>query len=398
MKKLFWCLVLLVALGAAYLLGTFKAGKTIELPPAEWATGCDAAMAWRELVTSLEAAGAKVYDNPKFTEQDRAEGLRYVTELLAEAVEMHFWKGEVRHPHFTDWNNPFRKILGDSPDAVYHTAPLSADYRYRITGKRGSVGYLGFMLYGKRINGWNRPAANLSVGDLILDKAGNFNIVLSKEHPSESNVNWLPLEEDIHMVMVRQYFHDRSKEKLARFSIENLSISEKPGPLTEARVARGLRAATTFFNNTLDGAIALTSMLAKSPNDPNPPKSFNADLGGVYYPTSDNIYLGGWYKLAEDEALVIEGDVPDAPYWSVSLQNRWMQSFDYLTHTVSLHNRQLQLDGNGRYCVVIAHSDPLVPNWLETTGHPEGMVAIRYQRSKNKPRPTMRVVKVAELH
>ncbi len=398
MKKLFWCLVLLVALGAAYLFGTFKAGKVISLPPAEWAADSDAALAWRELVTSLEAAGAKVYDNPKFTEQDRAEGLRYLTELLAEAVEMHFWKGEVRHPHFTDWNNPFRKILGDSPDAVYHTAPLSADYRYRITGKRGSVGYLGFMLYGKRINGWNRPAANLSVGDLILDKAGNFNIVLSKEQPSESNVNWLPLEEDIHMVMVRQYFHDRSKEKLGRFSIQNLSISEKPGPLTEVRVARGLRAATTFFNDTLDGAIALTSMLAKSPNDPNPPKSFNADLGGVYYPTFDNIYLGGWYKLAEDEALVIEGEVPDAPYWSVSLQNRWMQSFDYLNHTVSLHNRQLQLDGNGRYCVVIAHRDPLVPNWLETAGHPEGMVAIRYQRSKNKPRPTMRVVKVAELH
>ncbi|MEE4659296.1 MAG: hypothetical protein V2J89_02440, partial [Halieaceae bacterium] len=153
---------------------------------------------------------------------------------------------------------------------------------------------------------------------------------------------------------------------------------------------------TTFFNETVDGAIALADMMAQAPNSIDPPKSYSADFGGVFYPTFDNDYYGGWFYLEDDEALVVEGDVPDAPYWGVSLQNRWLQSLDYEHYQVGLNDHQIKTV-NGRYRVIVSHQKPATGNWLDTAGHREGLLAVRYQLARNADKPTLTVVKFADL-
>ena len=116
----------------------------ITLPDAAWTEGSDAAEAWREFSASLEAAGQRVYqrtDDPL----ERREGLAYLAQMASAALEMKLAKGSRTHPQFTDWMADYRKFLGDSPDAIYHTAELSPDYRYEITGNRGEAEYLGFI-------------------------------------------------------------------------------------------------------------------------------------------------------------------------------------------------------------------------------------------------------------
>jgi hypothetical protein len=309
---------------------------------------------------------------------------------------MKLTKGNPADPRFTDWMGDSRKFLGDSPDAVYHTAPVSAQYSYEVTGNIADAEYLGFMLYGRGLNGWNRAAANLSRESIAIDQNGDFRILLSRTRPEGETVDWLALEDDVHTLMVRQYFHDRPASREATLRIRNLSPGEYHYP-SDKEVADGLRHAATFFNDTLDGALALADMMSSRPNDPDPPKAYNPDFAGIFYPTFDNQYLGAWYKVEEDEALIIEGEVPDAPYWSVSLQNRWLQSLGYRHFRVSLNDRQIETEG-GRYRIILSHRRPDAANWLDAAGHTEGLLAIRYQMAEAAmPPPTLTLVKFVEL-
>lgn len=394
MKKLGIGLVLLILILAAYALGTMNASKVISIPAAEWTDGSDTAQAWREFSASLEAAGARVFAATGDADE-RLEGLQFLAQLAAASLEIKLAKGDKVNPQFTDWMGDYRKFLGDSPDAIYHTAELSSAFRYELSGSRGDAEYLGFMLYGRQINGWNRAAANLSSETMRFDEAGNFTIVLSKTAPEDPELNWLQLGDDIHMIMARQYYHGRQGKAVATLTIRNLDTPGYQQP-SDAEVAAGVRSASAFFNDTLDGAIALSSMLSQAPNSFDPPSGYSADFGGVFYPTVDNEYYGGWFYLEDNEALVIEGAVPDAPYWGVSLQSRWMQSLDYEHYQIALNDQQIVTE-NGRYRIVVSQRQPPSGNWIDTAGRREGLLSIRYQLSEGSEKPSLTLVKFEQL-
>ena len=393
MKKLLLVLIIFVLLGGAYLFGLLRGATHISTPPARWSENSELAQAWREVSVAMEAAGAKVYaatDDPR----EREDGITYLSQLLAASLEMKLAKGDRAHPAFTNWMGDDRKILGDSPDAVYHSAEISPDHAYEILGNRGDAEYFGVILYGRSLNGWNRAAANINHREFDFDSNGNFRVVISKEEPDDGS-NWLPLEKDTHMVMVRQYFHNRSEKKEAEFSIRNMNQTN-PSVSDDEVLAARMREAITFFNESLDGTLALAEMLIATPNSSAPPKSYNQDFGGIFYPTENNQYLGTWFSLEDDEALIIEGEAPDVDYWSVSLQNRWLQSLDYENFQVSLDNHKIETENN-RYRIVVSSQKLATGNWLDTAGYKSGLIAIRYQLAGKIPPPKMTVVAFDEI-
>lgn len=394
MKNVMFGFILLVLVVGAYLLGSVQSRKVISIPPAQWAGDSDSAQAWREFTASLEAAGESVFAAAP-DEAERLDGLQYLAQLASASLEMKLAKGSAAQPEFTDWMDGYRKFLGDSPDAIYHTAELSPDYRYEISGNGGEAQYLGFMIYGRQLNGWNRAAANISNEAMSFDAEGDFTILLASNPPENAGENWLKLDDDAHMIMVRQYYHHREGKLEATFNIRNLDAPQYR-PANDVQLAMSLRKATSFFNDTLSGAIALGEMLSAAPNRIDPPKSYSPEFGGVFYPTFDNEYFGSWFYLEDDEALVIEGEVPDVDYWSVSLQNRWMQSFDDRHMQVGLNNHQITTE-NGRYRVVVSHQKPSSGNWIDAAGNREGLLAIRYQLSQGSSKPELRLVKFADL-
>ncbi|MGE4649881.1 MAG: hypothetical protein AAEJ53_03250, partial [Myxococcota bacterium] len=57
-------------------------------------------------------------------------------------------------------------------------------------------------------------------------------------------------------------------------------------------------------------------------------------------------------------------------------------------------------DSDGKVRYVIAHEDPGVNNWIDTTGHPEGMLSQRWAYHEvpdEMPRVETRVVPVSEV-
>src|SRR4029453_14387112 len=101
-------------------------------------------------------------------------------------------------------------------------------------------------------------------------------------------------------------------------------------------------------------------------NDQNEP-NVGIGFGGQ----ATNVYAGGVYELGPDEALLIEVAVPVAPAYSgFHLPNLWGESL-YFANPKSILNAfqgEVARDGARRY--VVAHRDPGVPNWVDTTGLP----------------------------
>ena len=116
-----------------------------------------------------------------------------------------------------------------------------------------------------------------------------------------------------------------------------------------------------------------------------------------------NIYAGGVYVLTPDEALIIENEIPVEPmYIGMHLANFWGESFDYANRITSLNGMQSERSSDGLLRYVVAHRDPGVPNWLDTTGHPEGFLTPRWAYFEKPPqerwpRITAKRVPLAEV-
>lgn len=382
--------------GLSFLFGTMRGEVTVAAPPAEWTQNRDVAEAWKKFLVTLEAGAARVYDvtdDPR----EQIDGVRYISHLASAALEMKLAKGSPSEPAFTDWMLDYRKFLGDSPDARYRTAEISADHEYLIKGNRNDVSYLGFALYGKSLNGWNRAAENISTPMLATDAEGNFSLLLSKERPAGYLGSWLRLDDDIHMVMVREYFHNRESARAAEFSIRTRDSIPYVLDGSE-QVASQIDRATTFFHATLSGTVALIEMLQKAPNSFDVPKEYSAEFGGVFYPTQDNSYFGTWFSLADDEVLVVQGKAPEVEYWSISIQNRWLQSLDYKHYPgISLNNHSINVESDGSYTVYVSSRPIPGRNWIDTAGFNEGLLSIRYQLATEAKSPVSKVVSRREL-
>lgn len=111
-------------------------------------------------------------------------------------------------------------------------------------------------------------------------------------------------------------------------------------------------------------------------NDFNKPNAASlATAGGM----ATNVYCGGMFDLQPDEALIVELHQPVEPvYLGFHLGNLWGESLEFASHQSSLNGVQGHRDSDNVYRYVIAHEDPGVANWVDTTGQPEGYMAVRW--------------------
>ncbi len=92
----------------------------------------------------------------------------------------------------------------------------------------------------------------------------------------------------------------------------------------------------------------------------------------------DSAYAMAPFVLGPEEALVIRARWPQCRYGNVCLWNRHLQTLDYASRPVSLNRAQTVADTDVRFTAVIAHTDPGVPNWLDTEGRTFGIVYWRF--------------------
>lgn len=306
-------------------------------------------------------------------ERELAEGLRHLTRLTSVAVEMIVEKGDPARPAFTRWMSPWRKLMGDNPGTIYDAAVLSPDLTYRITGHRGGADYLGICLYGTGEGGSRRVVANIDT-EIVYDADGAFEVVLDD------------LEADVTDLLVRQYFRTSGAQE-ATYEIVAEPGAGAPPPLALDDLAARLERAGQWVRDLVEVEATVSAlseqgaaeeMRAPAVAGVHEMGEIDWDVVNRVQPTPAMHYSGGWFAdLGDDEAILIEGTLPDAAYVSAQWLTRWMESGDYLHHTVALTGDQIECGPDGGFTVVIAHRDPGVPNWLETTGLRHGNAVFR---------------------
>jgi len=342
--------------------------------------------AWARLTAQMTLAGRRIDALTEVRDSaERAEGYRFLTRVMSTMIEFQMEKAE-EWPTLAQVMFSTRKFYADNPDTLYHRAPLNPRLGYRVYGQRGNELYLAFCVYGP-----NRILANLYDEEMVFDANGRFEPVLSAQRPQDC-VNWLPLGNAAHTLVTRQYFTEQHWSP-AQLNIALLEPSAPPLLSTEQMMARrlfGLGESITRMLQTTE--LASTDWLQR-PNQVTIDSTVNS-LANLFA-TPDNQYVGGWYRLADDEMLVMEGIAPTCRYWSVQLYSRWLESQDYLNRQVILNHTQVRLEADRSFRIAVAARNPGLPNWLDTGGNREGGVILRWLLPEGDTQhPTFRVEKL----
>jgi hypothetical protein len=281
---------------------------------------------------------------------------------------------------------PTSKHFGDNPDCTYLAGVVHGDHRYRISGRRGTVTWVSFAAGGSALND----------RELQVGRDGAFEIALAAE---EQPGNWLPLQPGRpNRMMIRQFFGAWDLEEPMQLRIERVGgtgdVPEPPGP--EA-VADGLRRAVAWLRSESELWADWIDWYGRWPNEfvPGVPDWHATDAGIAALNRAVNSCQ---WRLGPDEALVITVKPPERfAFWNFELNNYWLNSVDYRYRLSSVNAKQAVLEEDGSVCVVVAHEDPGVPNWLDTAGHGVGFVCQRWVDAMESPLPTARVMSLRDL-
>ncbi|MYG98268.1 MAG: DUF1214 domain-containing protein [Acidimicrobiaceae bacterium] len=311
-------------------------------------------------------------------------------------------------PRFHRIVDPDRKVLGDNPDAVYFDAPVSADHAYRVTGEMKGAAYVSVTVEAGEAWGSmdNQTVGVLNDESFDVDADGRFEIRLGGQ-PRERN--WLALPERSGSISTRHYFENPTYAAadptcVPQMRIEVIDsggnpVTTPPPRPSDASVAAGIRRVAGLVRElTVDrppqSSAQPRTWVSRVPNV-FPPPDKPGDLGLAAF---DAAYAMAPFLIGPDEALVIRARWPQCRYGNVCLWNRHLQTLDYATRSISLNRAQTVADDDGRFTAVIAHSDPGVPNWLDSEGRPFGIAYWRFMLPEGHiETPQAEVVPHAEL-
>jgi hypothetical protein len=345
---------------------------------------------WRDFCRQLEAAGeivtgAEAAANPL----DRAEGYRYLTRLLRIGLDMQLEHADPDFPSFYAASHETAKIGADNPDNIYMNATVSGGRRYRIRGQRGSVPILSFGTKANRyaVDGTMASTGELDSADLAVAPDGSFEIIVSREN---ADGNWLPLAADSSMVIVRQTFLDRANEVPALVEIEAIDGPTHPAPLSADTLAAALERTTAFVAATARTFVQWTEDFRANQMN----RLATIDQTPFFRAGGDPtiFYLHGWWQLEPGEALRIDTRVPRCSFWNFQLDNYWMESLDYRHHRIHVNGHSARLNDDGTLTLAVAPHDPGFGNWIDTAGHHQGTMLLRWIGADDHPIPQSRII------
>ncbi len=349
---------------------------------------------WEEFCDTLKAAGASLtFPGAPTDPFNQAEGYRYLTRLARAGLEAFVEYADPKAPVLHRVVHETVKMGADNPDNFYLTACISGQYEYLIRGQRNTIKYLSFGTqighYGQ--GGGMPPSGFLEASDLEINPDGSFEIHVScNPHPK----NWLPMTPDSGNLVVRQTFLDRVHEVPAELTIERIGDENKPSQITPAMIDSGLKSASTL----VAGASLLFAKWARDfQKHSNELPRFDQDKSNAAGGDPNIAYYHSHWALARDEALIIEVTPPECEHWNFQLNNYWMESLDYRHFTIHTNKHLATYETDGSVRIIVSHSDPKLPNWINTAGHESGTMCFRWILAKSHPQPKTRVVKLHQL-
>jgi hypothetical protein len=322
-------------------------------------------------------------------ERNTYEALRQVLRVVSIGHSVYV-EADHANPQLSKLESVSRQFQLPSPDCVYHSAPLNGAYTYRIRGNRGSAALFQITTYrghACNLRNWKPISTTDSLSDPALGPNADVDITLSR---TRHDGPWLELPSGDCEVQVRQYYADWNKEEPARLMIERVGGTLPAEPTTSAEYEERFQRIVDMLLIHADYYRDGVNSHFKASADELPILDIPGALEGA-------TYVNGYYRCKPDEAVIIELDEPDAPYWNFALYNLQWEAMEWHLRQTSTNRHQAHIDSDGRLRLVISHQDPGVLNWLDASGRTLGLICGRYFRAKSKPLPRLKTVPFSAL-
>ncbi|GLR68457.1 hypothetical protein GCM10010909_31380 [Acidocella aquatica] len=361
--------------------------------------------AWERFHAAQQEVLGWMEDSSRFKDIPQHRAKAYHTMMEALAMCYNFAVAPRMHnPRLfvnTGWQTEMYTLGQNGPDLHYAVTFLDGRQTYRLTGNYGDcVLILAQVLNHLSGHPDSRAIGNYDFSTFEIGADGSFEFILSAD---EHKGNWIKLDREspYHFLLFRRFMGDWN-DKPCTMQLDRISeIADDyydADEFDETAMAARIDRATEFLRYMIrDFNINLYEFYTKNGGGFNHmaflPGTVTSQVGS---PSSN--YAMAVFDLAPDEALVIELDrLPDGVYWSLQAGDVWSRSLNFTYRQTSISMRHAAVDADGGFRAVVAHKDPGVANWIDTTGHLQGTVVFRNYRATREPVPSTRKVKFAEL-
>jgi hypothetical protein len=351
---------------------------------------------WGQYVDELRAAGDKVL--PTQPHPDDPQAQQEAAKAFLSAVSgayLQFVNSDADYPEFVSiWNDAFN-LLAPNPDSMYTWTAADGKGAYRIRGFRNTAHYVEISVQtGSFLDGSMQTVANIDLDGLKINSDTSFELLLSAERPKGYDGNWVRIPPETDAFLVRSQSYDWVRERDAVLAIERVDVpTRRPRPSAEDTAKRVSTLAAHVQAMQSFSYARFADLKAKG--------VVNRLVVHNYVPHGPayvKMYLEGLYDIADDEALIVETNVPkQCRYWSFLVTDDQFGTVDWVNHQSSLNGFQAALDKDGKFRGVIALKDPGVRNWLDTGGYHYGVIQGRWDKCDSEPMPTVTKVKLRDV-
>jgi hypothetical protein len=331
------------------------------------------------------------------SEQDLLEGYEYLAGSIRASLQAAF-AYDLDRPAFINSTGHFSKQGLDNPDAVYFHAYIQEDAEYVVRGRRGTTADLSFQVMNGSYGPAEAPDSVAAFDDraLTIDDDGTFEFRFGPTN-DDAGANYFPLGPGSAMLIVREVYSDWNTEERGELYIHRAdALGTVPEPLTHDRIVKKYAVAGKMLISRLKTWFAFPEWFTyKEPvNTLTVPQMTPGGLASQFSSI-------GHYELNEDQAMIVTVPRSENAYQALQIGSQWYISTDYINHQTSLTADQARVDPDGMLRFVVSEQNPGVANWLERTGHPRGVMMMRWQRLSREltaaDGPQVEVVKLDEL-
>lgn len=361
---------------------------------------------WSDFLDSLRPLGGlnRATLSPK-DERIRQEVYRQLMYGLGTGA-LTLFTADPDYPDWTPFLNYSFNLAAPNADTIYYRAPVRGDGTYRLTGHRGTVLFVVISLSGggaptgpfritDQPSGQPWAADSYYLDDFHIEEDGSFEIIFAPQKPAwYQGENWRPLKPQMTSLGVRQVAYDWNTEEDAQFAIERVDVPAARPRATADDIRKRLGQVVTWIESSVGYWYDVVADMHDRGVINTLEYNRFSDIGGL----GTQYYYQGIFRIAADEALIMETAVPEkCQYWSVQLTDELFSTIDYYTRQASLNARQVRLDADGKFRAVVALQDPGVPNWLDTGGYEQGTIQGRWNHCDSHPLPSLKKVPFDDL-
>jgi hypothetical protein len=309
---------------------------------------------------------------------------------------------DTRRPVFMPLWNFACNQGGPDPDYIYLTTEIDGNGVYEISGRRGTNRFVeitqsapGMM---RSLKGTERSmrfqAITRELDDLTIGEGGSFRVILSAERPEGYSGDWWQLNPQAGKLLVRKCACDWNNELDAQVAINR--VDDGGDDMSPAEIARRFSEMSDWIKGMITFDMELVRYYEEHHGINVLTRSQWIQQGGGL--ATKQAYYDGIHRIADDEALIVEFQVPEpCRYWQILVADDRFATVDWVNRQSSLNDVQARIDSDGRFRGVVSKQDPGVHNWLDKADWPWGILQARFYQTEHYPEASVSKVPVAEV-